>query len=78
MRRWICFVILLTCISPRKAVAAKKPAAEPPAAKKPTATKKAATKKPKSVSPPEHNYRYSHAAVTTAQIVLHVLPMISA
>ena len=29
MRRWICFVILLTCISPRKAVAAKKPAAEP-------------------------------------------------
>ena len=76
MRRWICFVILLTCMSPRKAVEAKKPATKPPAAKKPTATKKAATKKPKSVSPPEH--RYSHAVVTTAQIVLHVLPMISA
>ena len=76
MRKWICFVILLTCISPRKGVEAKKPAAKTPTAKKPAATKKAATKKPKSVSPPEH--RYSHAVVTTAQIVLHVLPMISA
>ncbi len=46
-------------VSPRKAVAAKKPASKPAATKKaaskPAATKKEATKKRKSVSPPEHN-----------------------
>ena len=53
-----CLIVILI-MSPRKAIAAKKPASKPiatkKAASKPAATKKKATKKPKSVSPPEHN-----------------------